>query len=123
MQENNPISNEDLTVANSQPLEIVDVELRENILTEFKQVLKLAPADYTESCTNVVMSLIKSRDQQTALAAQIAELYSLITPIWGDKKWDEPDDYVLNLKGHDMLNHIKELETKAIALKQNLEEK
>lgn len=25
------------------------------ILTEFKQVYKLAPADYTENCTNVVM--------------------------------------------------------------------
>lgn len=64
----------------------------------------------------------KSRDQQIALAAQIAELYSLITPIWGDKKWDEPDDYVLNLKGHDMLNHIKELEAKATTLKQAQEE-
>lgn len=45
-----------------------DEELRENILTEFKQVLKLAPIDYTENCTNVVMSLIKSRDQRIALA-------------------------------------------------------
>lgn len=35
-------------------------ELREQILTEFKQVHKLAPADYTENCTNVVMSLITS---------------------------------------------------------------
>lgn len=32
--------------------------LKANILTEFKQVLKLAPADYTENCTNVVMSLV-----------------------------------------------------------------
>lgn len=38
--------------------------LREAILTEFKQVLKLAPADYTENCTNVVMSLIKSEQSQ-----------------------------------------------------------
>ena len=29
-------------------------ELRAEILTEFKQVHKLAPADYTENCTNVV---------------------------------------------------------------------
>lgn len=33
-------------------------ELREQILTEFKQVHKLAPADYTENCTNVVMSMV-----------------------------------------------------------------
>src|SRR5574343_524060 len=33
-------------------------ELRNEILTEFRQVLRLAPADYTENCTNVVMSII-----------------------------------------------------------------
>lgn len=37
-------------------------ELRQSILVEFKQVHKLAPADYTENCTNVVMSHI---DQYT----------------------------------------------------------
>ena len=35
-------------------------ELRDEILTEFKQVYKLAPADYTENCTNVVMSIIRN---------------------------------------------------------------
>ena len=35
-------------------------ELRAKILTEFKQVHKLAPADYTENCTNVVMNLIRT---------------------------------------------------------------
>ena len=35
-----------------------EAELREQILTEFKQVLKLAPADYTDNCTNVVMSMV-----------------------------------------------------------------
>ena len=35
-------------------------ELREQVLTEFKQVHKLAPADYTENCTNVVMSIIQA---------------------------------------------------------------
>ena len=35
-------------------------ELRAEILTEFKQVYKLAPADYTENCTNVVMSIIRT---------------------------------------------------------------
>ena len=35
-------------------------ELRAEILTEFKQVHKLAPADYTENCTNIVMSIIST---------------------------------------------------------------
>ena len=35
-------------------------ELRAEILTEFKQVHRLAPADYTENCTNVVMSIIRT---------------------------------------------------------------
>ena len=35
-------------------------ELRAEILTEFKQVHKLAPDDYTENCTNVVMSIIRT---------------------------------------------------------------
>ena len=35
-------------------------ELRAEILTEFKQVHRLAPADYTENCTNVVMSIIRN---------------------------------------------------------------
>ncbi len=35
-------------------------ELRAEILTEFKQVHKLAPADYTENCTNIVMSIIRT---------------------------------------------------------------
>ncbi len=34
-------------------------DLRESILTEFKQVYKLHPADYTENCTNVVVSMVK----------------------------------------------------------------
>lgn len=33
-------------------------KLREAILLEFKNVHRLAPADYTENCTNVVMQLI-----------------------------------------------------------------
>jgi cytochrome c553 len=35
-------------------------ELREQVLTEFKQVYRLAPADYTENCTNVVMSIVEA---------------------------------------------------------------
>ena len=46
-------------------------ELRAEILTEFKQVHKLAPADYTENCTNVVMSII--RNEKLKLLAEVRE--------------------------------------------------
>ena len=46
-------------------------ELRAEILTEFKQVHKLAPADYTENCTNIVMSLI--RTEKLKLLAEVRE--------------------------------------------------
>lgn len=44
-----------------------EAELRAAILTEFKQVHKLAPADYTENCTNVVMSLISDHTRKARL--------------------------------------------------------
>lgn len=47
----------------SSPTTQVADDLRENVLTEFKQVLKLAPADYTENCTNVVMSMFAHQKQ------------------------------------------------------------
>lgn len=44
----------------SKAMSTVDIDkLRAEILVEFKQVHKLAPADYTENCTNVVMKLIE----------------------------------------------------------------
>ena len=46
-------------------------ELRDKILTEFKQAHKLAPADYTENCTNVVMSII--RTEKLKLLAEVRE--------------------------------------------------
>ena len=46
-------------------------ELRAAVLTEFKQVHKLAPADYTENCTNIVMSLI--RTEKLKLLAEVRE--------------------------------------------------
>ena len=46
-------------------------ELRAEILTEFKQVHKLAPADYTENCTNIVMSII--RTEKLKLLAEVRE--------------------------------------------------
>ena len=48
-----------------------EAELRAEILTEFKQVHKLAPADYTENCTNVVMSII--RTEKLKLLAEVRE--------------------------------------------------
>ena len=46
-------------------------ELRAEILTEFKQVYRLAPDDYTENCTNVVMSII--RTEKLKLLAEVRE--------------------------------------------------
>ena len=51
-----------------------DKELREAILLEFKNVHRLAPADYTENCTNVVMHLITADRKRVALEARIDEL-------------------------------------------------
>lgn len=44
-----------------------DNELREAILLEFKNVHRLAPADYTENCTNIVMQLITADRKRVAL--------------------------------------------------------
>ena len=54
-----------------------DKELREAILLEFKNVHRLAPADYTENCTNVVMQLITADRKHVALEARIDELEDL----------------------------------------------
>ena len=51
-----------------------DKELREAILLEFKNVHRLAPADYTENCTNVVMHLITADRKRVELGARIDEL-------------------------------------------------
>lgn len=51
-----------------------DKELREAILLESKNVHRLAPADYTENCTNVVMQLIAADRKRVALEARIDEL-------------------------------------------------
>ena len=56
---------------NQSPEYTADEQLREEILTEFKQVHKLAPADYTENCTNVVMSII--RTEKLKLLAEVRE--------------------------------------------------
>ena len=54
-----------------------DETLKEQILTEFKQVHKLAPADYTENCTNVVMSIIKEDRERAVKEARLDELKQL----------------------------------------------
>ena len=51
-----------------------DTELREAILLEFKNVHRLAPADYTENCTNVVMQLITADRKRVELEARIDEI-------------------------------------------------
>ena len=48
-----------------------DKELREAMLLEFKNVHRLAPADYTENCTNIVMQLITADRKRVALEARI----------------------------------------------------
>ena len=54
-----------------------DETLKEQILTEFKQVHKLAPADYTENCTNVVMSIMKGDRDRAVREARLDELKQL----------------------------------------------
>ena len=51
-----------------------DKELREAILLEFKNVHRLAPADYTENCTNIVMKLITADRKRVAVEARLDEL-------------------------------------------------
>lgn len=51
-----------------------DKELREAILLEFKNVHRLAPADYTENCTNIVMQLITADRKRVALESRIKEV-------------------------------------------------
>ena len=63
-------------------------ELRAEILTEFKQVHKLAPADYTENCTNVVMSII--RTEKLKLLAEVRERVVGENQLPEHKEWDCP---------------------------------
>lgn len=67
-----------------------DNELREAILVEFKNVHRLAPADYTENCTNVVMQLITADRKRVALEARLDEL--LMWKHHGAVEYDS-DDY------------------------------
>ena len=65
-------------------------ELREQVLTEFKQVHKLAPADYTENCTNVVMSIIKAHTN-----AEIAKTLDRLESTAVYAEYDKAEDDVI----------------------------
>ena len=55
-----------------------DKELREAILLESKNVHRLAPADYTENCTNVVMQLITADRKRVRLESELQLLTYLL---------------------------------------------
>ncbi len=74
-------------------------ELRAEILTEFKQVHKLAPADYTENCTNVVMSII--RTEKLKLLAEVRER------VVGEDKPLQGKYRASGLMSYDMTNHYE----------------
>ena len=62
-------------------------QLREKILTEFKQVHRLAgQGDYTENCTNIVMSLVTSytKQRELALLDELIEAEKECYKIYGD---------------------------------------
>lgn len=71
-----------------------DETLKEQILTEFKQVHKLAPADYTENCTNVVMSIIKGDRERAVREARVDELKSIALVCWDLEDGEDPNDAV-----------------------------
>lgn len=82
-----------------------DKELQKAILLEFKNVHRLAPADYTENCTNVVMQLITADRKRVALEARIntAEhiLNTMVSRAGGYCDEIKPDaipDYITQLK-------------------------
>jgi len=74
-------------------------ELRAEILTEFKQVHRLAPADYTENCTNVVMSII--RTEKLKLLAEVRER------VVGEDKPLQGKYRASGLMSYDMTNHYE----------------
>lgn len=96
-----------------------DKELREAILLEFKNVHRLAPADYTENCTNVVMRLITADRKRAELEARISEL----------KMWELPENEIqmvfanpCNICGHDYPKLRKAQQDRLSALKAQQEE-
>ena len=78
--------------------------LRANILTEFKQVLKLSPADYTENCTNVVMSLVEEYVSDQVAKAKIDELNRIPRTNYGN-------DFAIHINAY-LDDRIAELRSK-----------
>lgn len=76
--------------------------LKADILMEFKQVLKLAPADYTENCTNVVLSIVDDFITNQVKQAQINELHKIPRINYGN-------DFAIHINAY-LDNRIKELE-------------
>ena len=73
---------------------MTEEQLREQVLTEFKQVLKLAPADYTENCTNVVMSLFTKQLELAKIEAKIEEIGLIKEREFGLDYGDITDKYL-----------------------------
>lgn len=86
-----------------------DETLKEQILTEFKQVHKLAPADYTENCTNVVMSIMKGDRDRAVREARLDELEQL----WNSTQPDiVPDGVEANDMSEALHKRIEKLRSK-----------
>ena len=82
-----------------------DKELREAILLEFKNVHRLAPADYTENCTNIVMQLVTADRKRVALEARLDEISHVFRIVDGRIFWQSDislamplDDRIAELK-------------------------
>lgn len=83
-------------------------ELRAEILTEFKQVHKLAPADYTENCTNVVMGLVKAWAAEEVIGRDKHSEY---------KKLDTDDEFIFGDQIiYDIENNLKAEQRKRLGL-------
>ena len=85
----------------------IDDELREQILTEFKQVHKLAPADYTENCTNVVMSMVTNKIKEAELRGAVNALYQLKADRVAHTLGNHPKDWTPEIDFID--HHIAQL--------------
>ena len=75
-----------------------DKELREAILLEFKNVHRLAPADYTENCTNIVMQLITADRKRVALEARIDEISHVFMIVDGRIFWQSDISFAMPLE-------------------------
>ena len=76
-----------------------------------KQEPTMSLSSHFEPSKDAVQMTFTRKEMELArIEAKIEALYSIITPIYGDKNWAEDDSFVLNLKGHDLMTVIKDLE-------------